>query len=160
MKLELIQEQLSYPELVDKLINTSVKFVKRQKERLQFCRSTKSSILTKIKSTKHPTLSTRRRSFSIATLLSFNYQTIIRNVGWNEFVWWIMMPKNMTPVVSSGFTISYVVSWILACTEILRESSRTTAHFAVILAFSNTRFINPLRKQIESCFINPDYRCL
>ena len=117
------------------------------------------NILVMIKRTKHPILSTRRRGFGITSLLSFNHQVITWNVGRNGLVLWPMIFESVTLIVSLRFTVSDIVLWFLICTEIMRESSCTSAWFAVILELSNSRFRDPLRKNIQYWSTDLHYQC-
>ena len=65
--------------------------------------------LIMIKGMKHPILFTRRNGFGITAILSFNPQTIVWNVGRNGFVLWPKMFESVTLIVSSRFTVSYIL---------------------------------------------------
>ena len=59
------------------VIIIQVWFIKRLKKRFQFCRSTKSSILTRINSTNHLIMFTRRNNLNFNLVPSLNLQTSI-----------------------------------------------------------------------------------
>ena len=63
----------------------SSRLTNRYSNQLMFT-SMVSNILAMIESTRHPILSTRRGRFGITSLLSFNHQAIIWNIGRNGFV--------------------------------------------------------------------------
>ena len=141
------------------VIVAHVEFLKRQKGWFQFCIITYCNILAMIKRTKHLILSTRRRGFGITSLPSFNHQAIIWNVGRNGLVSWPVILESVTSIVSSRFTVLYIVLWFLTCTEILCKSSCTAAWFAVILGLSDSRFRDPLRKNIQCWSTDSNYWC-
>ena len=95
---------------------------------------------------KYSISSTRGWSFNLSVIYPFNLPTTIWNVGWGEFVLWVTTPESVTLVVSSWFTIPYVVLWLFACSKILSKFSRATVCFTIPLAFSNTRFRDIMRK--------------
>ena len=72
---------------------------------------------------EHSILVTWRWCFSISFFSPFYLQMIIWNVGRCGSVSWVLTSKGMASVMSSGFTIPYIVSWLFACTEILCKYS-------------------------------------
>ena len=120
----------------------------------------KKSIMTMFNCMKHSILLTRKWSYSLSSLSPFNFQTMIWNVGRCGFILWVTTPKSVVSVVSSRFTILYIILWLVAYTEILNKYSCTTARFTVVLMFLNTSFRDPTRKYIQCCLTEPNYWCL
>ena len=155
---KLILAQLSYFDFVDKSSLFLTSSSKGKRDDFNFIFSFV-NILVMLKRTKHLILSTRRRGFVITSLPSFNHQAIIWNVDRNRLVSWPVTLESVTSIVSYRFTVSYIVLWFITCTEILCESSCTAAWFAVILGLSDSRFRDPLRKNIQCWSTDSNYWC-
>ena len=136
-----------------------VEFLERQKGWYQFYFFTYCNILATIKRRKYPILSTRRKIFEIIPFPPFNHQTIIWNVGRNGLVSWPATLESVTSIMSSRFTVLYSLLWFLTCTEIVCESSCTVVWFVVILWLFDTRFRDPLRKNIQCWSTDSNYWC-
>ena len=115
--------------------------------------------MTIIKKTEHLILFKRRRSFGITAILSFNDQTIIRYIGRNGFESWPTTLESVTLVVSSRFTVLYIIFWFLTCAEVLCKSSCTAVWFVLILWFSGSRFRDSLREHIQCWLTDLNYQC-
>ena len=156
---KLIQEWLSYPESFDKWLLPMLSLSKGKKNDFNFVDPRTVISWQRLRAQSIRVFSRRRRSFSITAFPSFNHQTIIWNVGWNGLVLWIMTPESVTLVVSSRFTVLYIVLWFLTCTEILCKSSYTTAWFVVILRLSDSRVRDPLTENIQCWSTDSNYWC-